>query len=557
LVLRTRCSTRRAPALSWDDVRRRLIAVRRAFGQTRWGRAVRQAGRSRRRIPQALPPNPALLADAGDARALAAALASPPEEPRRKRPERALWRAPVQSVLLISHSDFTGNSALHALKIGSELHERGLETALAVSGDPDTVDDVGRPPFPILSYREARMRNPDLVHAFTPRERVRRLATGIVTATRCPYVVHLEDNDAAILAAELGATPEELEELPAAVLDPLIGDGQVHPLRGPHFVEQASGVTVVIEPLLELVPQGPPAAVVRPGVDEALLASQRDRSTVRAELDLAEDDFAVVYTGTVHRANAEDMRTLYDAVAALRRDGHPVVLVKTGWTAPDAPLPSPLDGGVRDLGWVPRSAVAEVIAAGDVLVQPGRPGPFNDYRFPAKLPEFLASGRPVVLTRTNLGRELRDGEEALVLDEGTTSELARAIVSLRLRPGLAERIGAGGRAFALRELRWSTSADRLQQLYGSLEEPPSPEELELPPPVRVVAGEPEDPGVPLRRRVLQALARGQSEIAVDAAGLHSRGTRRAVREGVRRYYASRGLNVSARAVARELRSTSA
>ena len=51
----------------------------------------------------------------------------------------------------------------------------------------------------------------------------------------------------------------------------------------------------------------------------------------------------------------------------------------------------------------------QLLVAADILVQPdGSPGPFNDYRFPSKLPDFFASGRPVVLPKTNIGLYLSE-----------------------------------------------------------------------------------------------------------------------------------------------------
>ena len=43
-----------------------------------------------------------------------------------------------------------------------------------------------------------------------------------------------------------------------------------------------------------------------------------------------------------------------------------------------------------DLGFVSRDRLWDLLAAADVFVQPGGPSPFNDYRFPSKLPDFLA-----------------------------------------------------------------------------------------------------------------------------------------------------------------------
>jgi hypothetical protein len=229
------------------------------------------------------------------------------------------------------------------------------------------------------------------------------------------------------------------------------------------------------------------------------------------------------------------------------------------------------------------------------LVQPDAPGPFNDYRFPAKLPDFLASGRPVVLGRTNIGLSLEDGSEALVLERCTSVELYRAIALLRDEPGLARELGEGGRAFALRELRWEASVERVVRLYDAVAEvePPAPFTLELDPPVKVIALVRRPPGAAvaeaarasgvydfsnangdspsaiaysgdyrgeLRRRVLAALARAGAEepiVFVDAEGLLDddgwlKDTRAGVRDGIRNFYASRGLPVTKRSIDRLL-----
>ena len=93
------------------------------------------------------------------------------------------------------------------------------------------------------------------------------------------------------------------------------------------------------------------------------------------------------------------------------------------------------DGAVLDLGFVSRDRLWDLLAAADVLVQPGGPSPFNDYRFPSKLPDFLACGKPVVLPATNIGRHLADGEEALLLRRGDAAEIFEAVRRLAGDPG--------------------------------------------------------------------------------------------------------------------------
>ena len=101
-------------------------------------------------------------------------------------------------------------------------------------------------------------------------------------------------------------------------------------------------------------------------------------------------------------------------------------------------------------------------------MQPGGPDEFNDYRFPSKLPEFFALGRPVVLPRTNLGTLVRHGTDAYVLDRADATGIAAAVRELRTDRGLAEKLGRGAVAFADRHFSWRRSAEALANFHLSL-----------------------------------------------------------------------------------------
>lgn len=355
----------------------------------------------------------------------------------------------LENVLLISHCDFTGNSGLHVYSIASELHRLGLSPVVAVPGNVRSVRDLGSPPFSVLSFRDVRrgrLRFPngaavEIIHAFTPRAPVRRLVADVLGVAPCPYVVHLEDNESAIVAG--GSDPE----------------------RARFFLEAAAGVTVVIERLLELKPEDVPGVVVWPGFDEAVLSPRTSRAEVRLRLGIEPDELVIVYPGNVHASNLEDVRSLFLAVAQLRSSGYRVVLVKTGWDFLHKSALPALGKGMRSLGWVAREHVPGLLAAADVLVQPGRSSPYNDYRFPSKVPEFLASGQPVVLPRTNIGLHLQDREEALLLDSGSADDVASKVAVLAADSELRAELGRRGRDFALRELRWQRAADAIVSLY--------------------------------------------------------------------------------------------
>jgi hypothetical protein len=151
----------------------------------------------------------------------------------------------------------------------------------------------------------------------------------------------------------------------------------------------------------------------------------------------------------------------------VNRNGRPLRLVRLGrdFVRFLEPELREVERHVIHVPFQARSEVPRYLRLADVLVQPGRPGAFNDYRFPSKLPEFLASGRPVVLPATNLGRFLADGEECVLLQRGDALELAAVVERLLDDSELRARLGRGARAFAERNFSWQASAEKLVGLY--------------------------------------------------------------------------------------------
>jgi glycosyltransferase involved in cell wall biosynthesis len=381
-------------------------------------------------------------------------------------------------ILFISHCDFTGNSALHVLAICNELFERGMLPSIAVPDHPETVGEVGRPPYPVVSYDTAADpyaiypdgRPPDLIHAFTPREHVRRLTETICNTLGSPYVVHLEDNEDAVTRDEIGPDAfASLFSLPLPLGDRLISPWRAHPVRARRFIAAAAGVTAIVDTLLETKAAHVPGAWFWPGYDRQMLVDH-DRVAIRSALGLEASDLILAYTGNIHQSNVSEVRSLYVAVGLLRRAGFPIRLIKTGWNHVDMSWMSDcgVGDGLVDLGFVSRERLSEIIAVAEIFVQPGSPNEFNDYRFPSKIPDFLVSATPAVLPATNLGRYLTSGDEAILLTNGDAREIFTAVATLAGDPTARMQIGLAGRSFALEHLDWTKNVDRVTRLYSHI-----------------------------------------------------------------------------------------
>jgi glycosyltransferase involved in cell wall biosynthesis len=235
-------------------------------------------------------------------------------------------------------------------------------------------------------------------------------------------------------------------------------------------VGNALGVTALVDELVGLVPQARSSLVFWPGYDESLSWGGEPDLAYRRQLGVPDDVYVVAYTGNLHAANAHEIRSLYLAVALLNRRGWRVRLVRTG--ADYALLTDHGENLLRefaqDLGFVPRTDLPRLLSIADVLVQPGVPDAFNIYRFPSKLPEFLASGRPVVLPACNIGAYLANGEEAIVLPACNAVAIVEALE--KLLPDRARRIAIGkaGARFAAKNLQWSVAASRSLEFFERL-----------------------------------------------------------------------------------------
>jgi glycosyltransferase involved in cell wall biosynthesis len=113
--------------------------------------------------------------------------------------------------------------------------------------------------------------------------------------------------------------------------------------------------------------------------------------------------------------------------------------------------------------------VPAVLARADILLLPRSHGEFSMAGFPNKLGEYLASGRPVVVTGVgDVPRYLTHGQEALIVAPDDSAAFAESVVTLLEDPAVGDRLGAVGRAYADRNLRADRVAARVLSFMSEL-----------------------------------------------------------------------------------------
>jgi glycosyltransferase involved in cell wall biosynthesis len=381
----------------------------------------------------------------------------------------------LRKIIFVCYGPFDCNSAGHMAGFANALAGMGYSVAACAPGDVEssrewgapafacfTLDNFARDPEAVIEVDGAVEPERTILVCWTPREIVRRSVEPIAARYGIPYVVHLEDNEehlAELKLQTLKRRPWRETFVPESISDPA---------RLTRFLSRARGVTVIEERLREIVPAGCPVLLLEPGVDiEAFgtpLSAER-RADIRREIGCPPETTMLVYPGNVHRANAEEVGTLYEAVRTLRSRERDVTLVRTGTDASAAAKflkDARPQNGIITLGRVQRPFLIELLKSADLFVQPGKSGPFNDYRLPSKLPEFMAVGRPIVLPGTNVGTKLRHGIDAMLLKEGSPDEIARLVEKILSDPALAARLSTNAKAFAAQHYQPARQARKLE-----------------------------------------------------------------------------------------------
>ncbi|MGZ3940028.1 MAG: glycosyltransferase, partial [Flavisolibacter sp.] len=381
------------------------------------------------------------------------------------------------NILFVLYGDFSSNSAYPVALYAREFHRCGHSCVVAVPNNLETVQQFPNVFFRPLLYGEVLNapesvfpdgRPADVIHAWTPREVVRRFVTSYMAKRPIPLIVYLEDHESWIACRALGLEEATLVQQTEQSISEHLSDALSHPFRYDSFIGLADAVVVIQDKLKIEVPPWVYCETVMPGVDLEFFSPRATNTQLRKQYGVAENERVIVYPGGLNGFTRPSIETLCRAVCLINEQGYPCRLLRTGPFALDFidQLPSGAAALISDLGVLPRSELPNLLALADVFVQPGKVDPFEDLRLPGKLPEFLAMGRPVVMPHVNIAHLFEDGANAVLTYTGSSEEIAAKCIELFSGPEKAERIGRGGRKFAEQYFDLKTQAKRLENVYG-------------------------------------------------------------------------------------------
>ena len=80
----------------------------------------------------------------------------------------------------------------------------------------------------------------------------------------------------------------------------------------------------------------------------------------------------------------------------------------------------------------------------------------------------MAMGKPLILPAVNIGEQLINGEQALVLEKADAVNIFEAVKLVHQNPELRDKLSAGALNFARENFSWPKASKQLRQFYSSL-----------------------------------------------------------------------------------------
>jgi glycosyltransferase involved in cell wall biosynthesis len=183
---------------------------------------------------------------------------------------------------------------------------------------------------------------------------------------------------------------------------------------------------------------------------------------------------AVMFCGSLDHG---EVRTLLQTFAMVARELPETTLWLVGGAKRAGTMPAlrgeieqlDLTGRVRFTGRVGRTELPTVLRSASVLVLPRSAGPHSLAGLPTKVAEYLATGRPVVVTTTgDIPRYLRDGHDAYLVPPDDVQAFADRLRYVLEHPDEAAHVGEMGKRTATSSFSPLTHGQRMREFIEEL-----------------------------------------------------------------------------------------
>ncbi len=408
-------------------------------------------------------------------------------------------------ITYIGFGDFHRYAGMKQLyHFAQEVCCQGHQAQILIAGRAKTVESMEEPPAaeiielaftgPRLSgsvSSRVRQFRPDILHVWTARHVPALAGWQLLRQTGATVILDHEDDEmylkrsyltsqGASYGGLLGLAARPVARIKGRILpwlSPLKANGSVRRMAQDTAAAALlrPGVrahTAISPALVTQVRNTWPTAPVHllyPGANLALFDPRANGDAIRLQHNLEPGRPVLIYTGTLSLQIVSYFLSVLQSVVAEVPDVF-LLLVGNDEYRDKAQLlirNAGLQKHVALTGIMPYARIPAYLAAADVLLQhPLDIG--NELRLPAKLPEYLAMGKPLVMYSQGIGHILEHGVHALKTTTTEPLEMSQLVLTLLKECSLRVRLGEQARALAERLFDWKANSATLLDIYAQV-----------------------------------------------------------------------------------------
>jgi glycosyltransferase involved in cell wall biosynthesis len=191
-----------------------------------------------------------------------------------------------------------------------------------------------------------------------------------------------------------------------------------------------------------------------------------DKYSARKELGLAVDSVILGYAG-MGLIDCVDLRPFFEALPALKKEIKNLTWFSTGDSLPkDAKERYEIGKEHIYLGWLDENCYKKYLAAADILLLPLKDTRASKARWPNKMGDYLAAGRPIITTNIGeIASYARRFPNSVYIVEWNSQSIASGIKALLSNAGLRETMRANNLHIARKCYSWDEKAKELHAFY--------------------------------------------------------------------------------------------
>ena len=235
-----------------------------------------------------------------------------------------------------------------------------------------------------------------------------------------------------------------------------------------HFRRRADGTTVICSALGERAQQlgvkPDTIQLIRNGADTESFTPGAALAA-RQELNLEAQADWIGYVGTIFQRDALLMAKAFDRVLELNPKAR---LLITGYCPTDLRKLVQQPQAVMQTGAVEQARLLQYLAACDLFWLPLNDTQANRGRFPMKLTDYMAVGRPIVATAVGDIPAVFAGQAIGALSAAEPEAFAQATVRILNDPAAKAQLGQNARKAAEEHFQWATISNELDRFYQKI-----------------------------------------------------------------------------------------